>query len=290
MYIDEGSAGDDGELHIDVDGHEYTEQENFSYANTGIDDSVMVDTGDGGHLIYTDTDHSGVADLVTEVDEHGDVVQQARFDSADHSWVDIDSAGAPGGDGAEQIVVDTGSGRQSVGEATVASAGGAPDTAVVTDGQGDTVLYTDVNRDGVADQAVEISVDGHVVVADDAGDGHWTAVQEGHLDESGQITIDEASGGTWLPPADVTPERGADNGGTAGGTAGGTVHDGASHGGTDHVAQPAATGHHRHATEVSDMSGAASDAAWGAAWHAVVDSSSGVVRIDSMTGQWISAN
>ena len=177
-----------------------------------------------------------------------------------------------------------------VGEATVASAGGAPDTAVVTDGQGDTVLYTDVNRDGVADQAVEISVDGHVVVADDAGDGHWTAVQEGHLDESGQITIDEASGGTWLPPADVTPERGADNGGTAGGTAGGTVHDGASHGGTDHVAQPAATGHHRHATEVSDMSGAASDAAWGAAWHAVVDSSSGVVRIDSMTGQWISAN
>jgi hypothetical protein len=268
VYIDDGSAGDDGELRIDVDGHDYTEQENFSYANNGVDDSVMVDAADGGHLIYTDTGHTGSADLVTEVDERGDVVEQAHFDPHSGQWVDDGSgqptagdgtdAAGPAGSAGEQIVVETAAGRQNVGDATVASGGGAPDTAVVTDGQGDTVLYTDTNHDGVADQAVEISADGHVVVADDSGDGHWVDVQQGHLDGSGQIVIDGKDGGGWTPPADVTPESG-----TGGG-------------------QPPAGG----ATHVAETS----DAAWGASRHGAGDSSAGVVRIDSMTGQWISPN
>lgn len=274
MYIDDGSAGDNGELHIDVAGHEYTEQENFSYANNGIDDSVMVDSGDGGHLIYTDTGHSGNADLVTEVDAQGTVVQQAHFDASSSQWINAGSGqatpanGAPNGTGApgEQIVVDTGSGRQSVGAATVASGGGAPDTAVVTDGQGDTVLYTDTNHDGVADQAVAISADGHVVVADDAGNGHWVTVEHGHLDSNGQIVIDGKDNGTWTPPANVTPESGT--GGTDGSGSGSA---GSGTGGATHLADT-------------------SDAAWGASRHGAVDSSAGVVRIDSMTGQWISSN
>lgn len=269
MYIDDGSAGDDGELHIGVGGHEYTEPENFSYANNGIDDSVMVDTGDGGHLIYTDTGHTGNADLVTEVDGQGNVVQQAHFDASSGQWIDAGTGqadpanGGPNGTGApgEQVVVDTGSGRQSVGEATVASGGGAPDTAVVTDGQGDTVLYTDTNHDGVADQAVDITADGHVVVADDAGNGHWATVERGHLDGNGQIVIDGKDNGAWTPPANVTPESG-----TGGGAGTGTGTGGATH--------------------VADTS----DAAWGASRHGAVRSTAGVARIDSMTGQWISSN
>jgi hypothetical protein len=267
VYIDDGGAGDDGELRIDVDGHEYTEQENFSYANNGVDDSVMVDTADGGHLIYTDTGHTGGADLVTEIDSQGDVVEQAHFDAHTGQWLD-DGTGAPdgGADGAggapgpgEQIVVDTAGGNQSVGAATVASHGGTPDTAVVTDSQGDTVLYTDTNHDGVADQAVDITADGHVVVADDS-DGHWVEAEQGHLDGSGQIVIDGPAGGGWTPPADVTPESSAGSG----------------------AAEPPAGG----GTHLADTS----DAAWGASRHGAGDSSAGVVRIDSMTGQWISPN
>ena len=95
MYIDDGAAGESGELRIDVDGHEYAEQENYSYAQDGIVDSVAVDTGDGGHLVYTDSQHDGIADVVTEYDQAGDQTEQAHYDAATGHWIDVTPGDTP---------------------------------------------------------------------------------------------------------------------------------------------------------------------------------------------------
>lgn len=62
---------------------------------------------------------------------------------------------------------------------------GRDDTIVVAADQGDTVLVTDVDGDGGADVATEITSDGRITVAEHAGDGEWTVVERGSIDEPG---------------------------------------------------------------------------------------------------------
>lgn len=258
MYIDDGSDSD--ELRIDVDGHEYTEQENFSYAGDGVMDSVDVDSHDGGHLVYTDTDHNGTADLVTEYDAHDDPIQQAHYDDATGRWIDVpanDLAAAHPASDITDMTVDTPDGqRHHIGPATVdTNADGRPDTAVVHDGQGDTVLYTDSHGDGHADVATEFTPDGQVVIAEVTGGGtgtdQWTVAEHGHLAADGQFHADDTAGGDFTPPLDPAADQ--------------TWTD------TD-----------------GDESG------WAAPFTKVAFSEAGsaqtVVRIDDATGQWISQN
>jgi len=244
VYIDDGS--DSAELKIDVDGHEYTEQENFSYGGDGVVDSVAVDSADGGHLVYSDTDHDGSADLVTEYDAHDDAVGQAHYDQATGQWIDV------GGDQHDTISVDTASGQHTVAPATVdTNDDGRPDTAVVHDAQGDTVMYTDSNGDSQADVATEFTPDGQVVIADHSGPGQWTVAEHGHLDADGQFHQDTTAGGEFTPPVDAADDQAWSN--------------------TD-----------------GDESGWA--APFSRTAFSETGSAQGVVRIDATTGQWISQN
>lgn len=263
MYIDDGNAGDSGELRIDVDGHEYVEQENYSYDQDGIVDSVAVDTGDGGHLVYSDTDHDGSADTVTEFDQAGDETRQAHYDDGTGRWIDDGSdgstapgdpntdAGDSGGNGGT-VTVDTADGRVSAGTATVdTNDDGRPDTAVVHDAQGDTVLYTDGDGDGQADVATVITPDGQVEIADHTGDREWTEVEHGHLTADGSYQQDGTSDTPFTPPVDP---RSAQVGELA-----------------------------------DDKHWAGTESGWAGAFSET-GSAEGVVRIDAHTGQWISQN
>lgn len=263
MFIDNGT-GDEGQLKIDIDGHEYVEQENYSYEQNGVMDSVAVDTADGNHIVYTDLDHNGTADAVTEYDAHGNVVAQAGYDAQSGRWVEGEMPGSQpsdptstdagtntgtgtgteagnGGGGGGTIMVDGPDGEHSVGPATAdANNDGTPDTAVVHDAQGDIILYTDTNNDGHADYAAQISPDGHVVVAEHTGDHQWTEIKHGHRDASGHYVSDGAASGPFTPQFDTSADGSSDQ---------------------HWAAQP------------TDGSGATAN---------------GVVQFDASTGQWIS--
>lgn len=263
MYIDNGDPGDSGELQIDVDGHEFTEQENYSYTGNEVMDSYELTESDGDHLVYTDDHHTGTADLVTEYDEQGDAVRQAHFESghwtatgsSDAPPAGSDTSAASTGDGSGTggvIMVDTPSGEHSVGPATVdTNHDGKPDTAVVTDAKGDTIMYTDTNGDGQADVATEIGRDGTVVIAEHTGAHTWTDEQTGHLDGSGQYHQDGGQGGSFDPQV------------------------GGQQGQQSNVVDAAGDAHWSDEQDTGDTTNFFGR---------------GVVRIDAMTGQWISPN
>ncbi|WP_253771869.1 hypothetical protein [Goodfellowiella coeruleoviolacea] len=204
MYIDE-SGGADTDIKVTVDGEEYTAQENYDLDDDGVNESAVVETDDGGHLAFSDTDGDGDADLMTEFDENGDLVSQARFDAESGEWVtvdassdptaqDADAQGTTGGAG-QGMTVDTGDGPQQVGPATEDSDGdGVADTAVVRDDDGDVWLFTDVDGDGQADSAIEMTRDGQVTTSQHTGDGDWTVVEQGHIDEQGKYVTDSTGG------------------------------------------------------------------------------------------------
>jgi hypothetical protein len=261
VYIDNGDPGDSGELQIDVDGHEFTEQENYSYTGNEVMDSYELTEANGDHLVYTDDHHTGTADLVTEYDAQGDVLRQAHLDAG--HWASTGSSDAPSsgtdtnaastGDGhgnGQTIMVDTPTGEHSIGPATVdTNHDGKPDTAVVTDANGDTIMYTDTHHDGQADVATEITPDGKVVIADHTGPHTWTEEQVGHLDQNGQYHQDSGAGGAFDPQV--------------GGAQQSNVVDAAA---DEHWTEPDQT------DTASAFTG------------------QGVVRIDAVTGQWISPN
>ncbi|KAA2251454.1 hypothetical protein F0L68_37225 [Solihabitans fulvus] len=197
MYIDE-HGGTDGELKVTVDGQEYTAEETYDYDHDGHLDSAVVDTDDGGHVVYTDTHHTGHADLETTYDAHGKPVSAAKFDEHTGKWTAVDP-NAAGHDSTSHsgnaIVVDTKDGDKNVGPATEDTDGdGVPDTAVVKDADGNTWLYTDTNHTGHADQEVEITKTGEVHVLQHTGEHQWTEVEHGKIDSTGHYTPDTKSG------------------------------------------------------------------------------------------------
>jgi hypothetical protein len=168
-------------------------------------DSVAVDTGDGGHLVYSDSDHDGTADLVTQYDAHDDEVQQAHYDASSGQW--IDNATTAAAVHTSDITVDTPNGAHNIGPATVDTDNdGRPDTAVVHAANGDTVLYTDSQGDGQADVATEFTPDGQVVIAEHTGQGQWTEVERGHLAADGSYQRDSGAAGEFTPPVGDTPD------------------------------------------------------------------------------------
>ena len=195
MYIDETGAAD-GELKVTVGDEEYTAEATYDLDQDGVEESAVVETDDGGHLAFSDTDGDGEADLMSTFDADGDLTSQAEFDEDSGEWVAVE----PSDDRTEQtntnagkaIVVDMEDGAdQNVGPATEDTDGdGRADTAVVKDEDGDTWLFTDADGDGNADLATEITQDGEVTVSRHTGDDEWTEVERGRIGEDGKYTPD----------------------------------------------------------------------------------------------------
>ncbi|TNC26172.1 hypothetical protein [Amycolatopsis alkalitolerans] len=187
MWIDDTGGADttetghDSELEITVDGHTYSAQENFDIDHDGHDDTVQLDNADGTITAYVDTDHDGRADEYVHTDTGGKIVEMARFDSSTGDWV-ADGQGPGSTDGTDtqtgqqgDIVVDLPGGTVDVGHATVDSNNdGTADTAVVTDQDGNTRLFTDTNGDGSADVQTVITPDGQSHTYEHTGPGEWT--------------------------------------------------------------------------------------------------------------------
>ncbi|GAA3430502.1 hypothetical protein [Kutzneria kofuensis] len=187
MYID-NSGADGHELKIEVDGHEYTEEASESYHNDGTMDTAEIDGDDGGRVDYTDTDHDGTADLATRYDANGQMIGQTHFDGATGQWTQATAAGSG------SMTVDTEHGEQNVGPATADTTNsGHNDTAVVTDAEGNTFLYTDTDGDGRADYAMEIDAKGQVTISEHTGEHQWTEIEHGHIDGGGNYQRDNAA-------------------------------------------------------------------------------------------------
>ncbi|MEU4442702.1 hypothetical protein AB0K14_00570 [Actinosynnema sp. NPDC050801] len=195
MYIDETGAAD-GELKVTVGDEEYTAEATYDLDQDGVEESAVVETDDGGHLAFSDTDGDGQADLMSTFDADGELVGQAEFDEDSGEWI----AAEPTDDrdqrtntnAGKAIVVDMEDGAdQNVGPATEDTDGdGRADTAVVKDEDGDTWLFTDADGDGTADLATEITQDGEVTVSKHTGDDEWTEVEHGRIGEDGKYTPD----------------------------------------------------------------------------------------------------
>jgi hypothetical protein len=195
VYIDETGAAD-GELKVTVGDEEYTAEATYDLDQDGVEESAVVETDDGGHLAFSDTDGDGQADLMSTFDADGDLVDQAEFDEDSGEWVAVeptdDHSQQTNTNAGKTIVVDTEDGAdQNVGPATEDTDGdGRADTAVVKDEDGDTWLFTDADGDGTADLATEITQDGEVTVSRHTGDDEWTEVQHGRIGEDGKYTPD----------------------------------------------------------------------------------------------------
>lgn len=195
MYIDETGATD-GELKVTVGDEEYTAEATYDLDQDGVEESAVVETDDGGHLAFSDTDGDGEADLMSTFDADGELTGQAEFDEDSGEWIAVD----PSDDRDQQtntnagkdVVVDMEDGNdQNVGPATEDTDGdGRADTAVVKDEDGDTWLFTDADGDGTADLATEITQDGEVTVSRHTGEDEWTEVEHGRIGEDGKYTPD----------------------------------------------------------------------------------------------------
>ncbi|GLZ33136.1 hypothetical protein Lesp02_53240 [Lentzea sp. NBRC 105346] len=197
MYIDENGAAD-GELKVTVADEEYTAEATFDLDSDGVNDSAVVETDDGGHLAFTDTDGDGDADLMSTFDKDGKLLSQARFEENSGEWVEVDpndhTQQKTNSTQQQTIVVDTDEGDRKVGPATEDTDGdGKADTAVVQDADGDTWLFTDRDGDGHADLSTEITRSGEVTMSEHRGDD-WVEVEHGHIDSDGRYVTDSKSG------------------------------------------------------------------------------------------------
>jgi hypothetical protein len=235
VYIEETGAGD-GDIKVIVEGEEYTAEANYDLDGDGMDETVAVMTDDG-YVAYIDENADGQADVMQNIDADGVVVEQARFDAETGNWSSEAPEQHPGGadpqqqDHGQSMIIDTPQGDMQVGPATEdTNQDGIADTAVVETEAGGTMLVTDVDGDGSADQVVEISQTGDVTISQHTGDGQWTVVEQGKMTDDGQYAPNPANGATddaaWtfddaLQPHAATIDPGDRHGEQDGGRRGG---------------------------------------------------------------------
>ena len=205
MYIEESAE----DLTITVEGEDYQAEATVDLDEDGLDDTAVVETDDGA-IAFTDTDSDGQADLMTRLDADGEIVGQARFDEATGDWVQVDPDEVEldeqaAGTGDATMTVDTPDGEVEVGAPTHdTDADGVADSVVVRDTDGDAMIFTDADEDGDADYATEITDDGRVTISEHTGDGEWSVIERGHLDDDGAYQRDKTASGT----VHVDPETG----------------------------------------------------------------------------------
>ncbi|MBP2475626.1 hypothetical protein JOF53_004498 [Crossiella equi] len=188
MYIEETGAGD-GDIKVTVDGEEMTVEAVTDTNHDGIDDTAVVETDDG-YLSFTDTNGDGTADVMRTLDDKGAVLSTSRFDAASGEWVTEGGQATSGGPqtapgSGSGLIVHTAEGEQHIqGELTDTNGDGKGDTLVVTDAHGDTVVFADIDGDGDADVATEITGSGQVIVSEHRGNGEWVVVHDATLGDA----------------------------------------------------------------------------------------------------------
>lgn len=192
MHFEDPAAAD---ISVRVGDEEYQADATVDHDGDGVDDTALVTHEDGSTQAVTDVDGDGLADRLTDLDAHGVTIRQAWYDAATGQWVE--SAGSAGDDragkGPGRLSVETPLGTRDLGPAGYDTDGdGVHDTVVVTGPAGSSVLYTDVDGDGSADVATELTSDGRVTVSEHAGDGQWTVVERGRIVPDG--TYEPAGG------------------------------------------------------------------------------------------------
>jgi hypothetical protein len=180
VHFEDQAAAD---ITVRVGDEDYQADATVDLDADGVDDTAVVAHEGGAGQAVTDVDGDGRADLLTEFDAHGVTIKEAWYDAATGEWVD---SGSAAGDrpmpGAGRLGIETPAGTQDLGPAGYDTDGdGVHDTVVVTDPAGSSVLYTDVDGDGCADVATEITRDGRVTVSEHIGDGQWTVVERGRI-------------------------------------------------------------------------------------------------------------
>lgn len=191
MWVDESGGADatdttdttgtSDEMTVVVEGEDYSADVNFDIDEDGVEDTAVIEHADGSGQAFVDTDGDGDADEYLAIDAQGEVVTHAQFDDASGDWVSVE----PGGQGDDAPETQTGAGGTitadlregdiEVGPATVdTDSDGVNDTAMVDDGAGNTIAFTDADGDGQADVAVVIGPDGESTVLEHTGDGEWT--------------------------------------------------------------------------------------------------------------------
>lgn len=205
MYFDQPGTP---EFTVPADEADYEAEPTLDVDDDGVLDTTVLLHEDGSSTAFTDTDGDGRADLRTRLDGHGEVTGRAIYDPAGGDWVPEDDAesATPG-----QITVHTPDGELDAGPATSDTDGdGSPDTVLITDPGGDTVLYTDADSDGIADLSTEITADGQVVVSQHAGDGQWTELERTQLGD--EVAGAGVGDDNWTPAPEnavsVDPETG----------------------------------------------------------------------------------
>ncbi|MGH4026537.1 MAG: hypothetical protein ACRDRV_18330 [Pseudonocardiaceae bacterium] len=192
MHIEDQAAVD---ISVRVGDEEYQADATVDHDGDGIDDTALVAHDDGSSQAITDVDGDGHADRMTDFDAHGVTIKDAWYDPATGEWVESSGAAGDGHAmaGPGRIGVETPLGTRDLGPAGYDTDGdGVHDTVVVTGPSGGSLLYTDVDGDGSADVATEITGDGRVTVSEHAGDGQWTVVERGRIVPDGSY---EPAGG-----------------------------------------------------------------------------------------------
>jgi hypothetical protein len=218
VYIDESGT----DLTITVQGEQYEAEATVDVNSDGVDDTALVQT-DRAAIEFTDTDADGQADLMTQLDGVGDIAGQATFDAATGEWVHVEHPQDPShsmhtGSSAEGTVIPADPPQDATSRTITADLpgrdtdlgapthdtddDGANDSVVVTDANGDTVIFTDADEDGDTDFATEITAAGAVTVSEHTGDGQWTVIERGHLDDHGHYQPDDA------PEVHIDPHTG----------------------------------------------------------------------------------
>ncbi|MGH3903965.1 MAG: DUF6802 family protein [Pseudonocardiaceae bacterium] len=225
MHVDDPAAAD---ITVPVGDEEYRADATADHDSDGVDDTALVVHADGSAQAFTDVDGDGQADLRTELDAHGVRTGEASYDAATGEWVDSSGSSEPrmvGGGG--PLSVETPLGAKDLGPPSHDTDGdGVPDTVVVTDSAGSSVLYTDVDGDGCADVATEITSEGRVTVSEHVGDGQWTVVERGRLIPDGSYEradgrADDTSAGFDSPGVDA-PSSASSGSASAGAGVGGS--------------------------------------------------------------------
>ena len=187
MYV-EDKAGTD--ITVLVEDEEYNAEAAVDADSDGVDETAVVQRDDGSALAFSDTDGDGRADLMTQLDATGEVTGQAEYDPGTGDWIGVEPSAEDsprtGTGSTEQISVGTPDGEVTAGPATHDTDGdGVNDSVVVVGDGGDATIFTDIDGDGGADVATEITAAGEVIVAEHVGDGEWTVVERGRINSEG---------------------------------------------------------------------------------------------------------
>lgn len=170
-----------------------TLQENADLDQNGTPDSVVIqDPSTGDYIAYTDSNADGLADHVEVFDQSGQELGEGEIDvngnitapggelgpyQADGASSDGDSGGNPH---PGEIDVDI-NGQHATGEENIdLNQDGTPDSVAVQGDNGDVVVFTDTNDDGVADRVEVFDQSGHELGA-------------GSIDADGNVTPDNSS-------------------------------------------------------------------------------------------------